>query len=341
MITIDSNRSQAAWGKVSLDNSGAPDYKVNLINRVGETIYAHANSTVFVQLDKDYLVSGAINNDGKPNAPCQFLVDGAEIGAIDDPKYETPSFLLFKQKTENDWHKLEIKTTNNGMAHTLWRFRNVDENVKDVKVALCACAVCDHDNVSRFLGMATPNGFTETSNLFIDQQKNKLNVPKRIANLIQTAINNGAEIVVLSEVNTLIGEDFYVAAKQVYQGNGLAYYAQEIDETKVVSNDYALDNIDNNSARHLSAIALHAKDWARVNQIPNEPEPVRKLISLIADDYTKQWGTLTKLETGVFPIHNNPYVIMDNPDPIMYAVVEQKKKKQQQPKPKILPIIEH
>lgn len=326
MILIDEQRSQAAWGKVSLDNSGAHDYDVNLLNRKGQTIFAHADATVYVQLDKDYIVSGAINNDGRPNAPCHFIIDGVEIGVVDDPRYETSSYMLFGKTDPSDdtWHKLEIKTKKNGFAHTLWRFREASKEEKNPTVAFCACAVSEKDNVNRFMNLATPNGFTATQNLFVDQQKNKLNVPRRIASLIQTAISSNADIIVLSEINTLLGEDFYAATKLVYPGNGLIYYAQEIDEARVVSSDYALDD---EAPKHTSAIALTANDWARLNRIPNEPVGVRSLISLIADQYTEQWGTLVRLNTGVFPVHYEPYVIADEPEPIQYVSQAKAKKK--------------
>ena len=317
MIVLDIQRSQAAWGEVSLDNSGAHDYDVNLLNRTGSTIYAHADSVAYVQTDKDYLVSGALNNDGRPQSPCQFFIDGVEIGTLDDPRYETASRTIFGQKSTKDgWHKLEIKAKRNGMAHTLWRFREAEKAPVDQKVAICACVVSDHDNVNRFLGMATPNGFTASRNLFIDQAKNKLDVPTRIAALIQNAIDSGAEVIVLSEVNTLIEEDFYTAAKQVYPGNGLVYYAQEIEEAKVVNNDYALDPT---APKHISAIALAALDWVRINKIPNEEVGVRALIRLIAEAYTKEYGTLVRLDTGIFPVHVNPYVVMTEPEPIRFA----------------------
>ena len=141
-------------------------------------------------------------------------------------------------------------------------------------------------------------------NLFVDQEKTKINVPARINALIQNAINNGADVVALSEVNAIPNSDFLKLAQNVYPGNGLILTARELDEEKLNEKNDILEG-DN----HIAAIAFDVQDWIKLN-VPNEPVSVRELIKSL---YNKFDGTFVKLDSGVFAKRTVKYEITEAP----------------------------
>lgn len=302
-ITIDAGRSNAGWGAVALNDSGAKDFAMKLANLSGDKLYAHANSTVFAKFENDVYLQGALNGDCRPVADCEFYVNGVKIGTIKNNRLETP---LCKVPKSDVWTKLEIKANKIGGAHTLWRVLELDK-LGEKNVALCACAVCRHDNTNRLIDAATNCGLTIDKNLFVDQEKTKINVPARINALIQNAINNGADVVALSEVNAILNSDFLKLTQNVYPGNGLVLTARELDEEKLNEKNENLDG-DN----HIAAIAFDVQDWIKLN-VPNEPVSVRELIKSL---YNKFDGTFVKLNSGVFAKRTVKYEITEAPKPL-------------------------
>lgn len=86
------------------------------------TLSLHAPSAVSIVLSEPLFVAGFMNGTGGSGEPVTVIIDGTEVGQIQEPKSMTTPIKLGAGE-----HKLEFKVDekHKGMAHTVWVFSRV------------------------------------------------------------------------------------------------------------------------------------------------------------------------------------------------------------------------
>lgn len=115
--------SAVGWGRIGSGGElGYESKRVSVPSRTDpnvEWISAHATSKIRIKTDKKISVFGAVNETGKPRAEINFSVDNIHVGSVTPPDLEPTKAIELNPGT----HILEINTSNNRMAHTVWGFK--------------------------------------------------------------------------------------------------------------------------------------------------------------------------------------------------------------------------
>lgn len=124
---IDFEKSTVGYGSISVNQTD--DYKATLDGAVGDAIFAHASSTVFINALTPLVVQGKLSRDAFPLSSCRFTIDGVEIGSLWNPLDATKSTPLAPGR-----HRLEVYAKNIGNAHSYWFIAGVHEKTNNIPV---------------------------------------------------------------------------------------------------------------------------------------------------------------------------------------------------------------
>ena len=124
---IDYDKSSVGYGSLTVNKTS--DYDAILDGEIGDVIFAHANSTVYITAVSPLVLRGKLSRDAAPLSYCRFVVDGSEVGSLWNPFDKTRAVPLMPGS-----HRLEITTKNNAFAHTYWFIAGVKDIGKPAEI---------------------------------------------------------------------------------------------------------------------------------------------------------------------------------------------------------------
>ena len=125
--TIDYEKSTVGYGSLSVNQTS--DFNAVLDDAIGDAIFAHASSCVFIDAQTPLIVQGKLSRDAFPLSSCRFTIDGTEIGSLWNPFDSTTATPIAPGR-----HRLEVYAKNPGNAHAYWFIAGTRDNTNSTLV---------------------------------------------------------------------------------------------------------------------------------------------------------------------------------------------------------------